>query len=147
MLNSLQNDRSSLIFTTLLVHTTAPKISIKSPFLHFSQFSLPYSPLLVHKAILTILTSLTLSFPNPHQFFTFLFLHTAIPTNYTKSIFLTSDFSQYRLCQEIIEQESLARTGTVSISPFFLKVWTRKAGLTITDSLWLSLRKLMHCRM
>ena len=135
VLNSLQNDRISLIFTTLLVHTTTPKISTKNPFLHFSQFSPPYFPLLVHKAILTILTSLALSFPNPQQFFAFLFLHTAIPTNYTKSIFLTSAFSQCRPCQGIIEQESLVRTDTVLIFPFFLKVWTRKVGLTITDSL------------
>ena len=41
----LQNFRRSLIFKTLLEHTTIPTISTKNPLLHFSQFSPPFFPL------------------------------------------------------------------------------------------------------
>ena len=43
MLNSLKNGRLFLIFTTPLLHTTTPIISIENQFLYFSQFSPPYS--------------------------------------------------------------------------------------------------------
>ena len=42
------------------------------------------------------------------------------------------------------ELGSLVRTDTVLISPFFLKVRTVIAGLSITDFLSLSLRKLVY---
>ena len=41
---------------------------------------------------------------------------------------------------------SLVRNDTFLISPFFLKIWTVITGLTISDSLSLWLRKLVHCR-
>ena len=66
--NSLQNGKRSLIFTNLLVHTTTSPIFTKSPLLHFSQFSPPYSILLVHKTILTIPTN-TLFLYNWRLFF------------------------------------------------------------------------------
>ena len=55
-------------------------------------------------------------------------------------------FCQFRLRQGTRELGSLMRTQTVLISPFFLKVWTAIAGLTITDSSLLRLRKLVYCR-
>ena len=59
-LDSLQNSSCYLIFTTLLVHTTTPKISTKNPFLYFSQLSTnirTYYPLTFNKIIRTISTN------------------------------------------------------------------------------------------
>ena len=44
------------------------------------------------------------------------------------------------------ESESLARSDTVLISFFFLRVSTVITGLTIIDSLSLKIRKLVHYR-
>ena len=84
MLNSLQNSRCSLIYRSLRVHTTTPTISKKTPFLHFSQFSPHYYPLLVHKTIFIIHNNTSFLY---NSFFTFLFLRTAISSIYNKSVF------------------------------------------------------------
>ena len=76
MLNFLLNGRCSLIFTTLLMHTTTPNSS-----LYFSQFSPPYS---------TLTFPLALPSSIPQQLFAFLFLRTTILTIYTKNIFPTN---------------------------------------------------------
>ena len=78
----------------------------------------------------------------PQHFFTFLFLRTAI----LASVFLPQPFNQFRLRQATSEQGSLARTDTVLISVFSLKVQTEITGFTITDSLSLSFRKLVYSR-
>ena len=78
----------------------------------------------------------------PQHFFTFLFLRTAI----LASVFLPQPFNQFRLRQATSEQGSLARTDTVLISVFSLKVWTEITGFTITDSLSLRFRKLVYSR-
>ena len=92
-------------------------------------FHLPIPLLLVHKIILTIPTNTT-------------FLYTSTP----KIFSLPQPFRQFRLRQWTKKLESLKNTDTILISPFFLKVWTVITGLTITDSLLLSLRKLVYCR-
>ena len=58
----------------------------------------------------------TLSSSIPQQFFTSLFLCTAILTIYIKSISLPQLFSQFKLRQWTNEQGSLVRTDTVLIS-------------------------------
>ena len=63
-----------------------------------------------------------------------------------KIFVLPQQFGQFRLRQGNMELESLVRTDTVLISPIFLKILAVIAGLTITDSLSLRLRKLMYCR-
>ena len=55
-------------------------------------------------------------------------------------------FCQFRLRQGARELGRLVRTQIVLISHFFLKVWRTIAGLTITDSSLLRLRKLVYCR-
>ena len=57
MLNSLQNDRYSFIFTTLFVHTTNATISTKNPFFYFSQFSRSYHTVTCSQIIPTIPTN------------------------------------------------------------------------------------------
>ena len=83
VLNSLQKGTSSLIFTNLLLQTTIPTIFIKNLFLHFNQFSPPYFPLLVHKTILTIPSSLFVSYCH-------------LCNLYTKSIFPSSAMGVFR---------------------------------------------------
>ena len=126
MPNSLQNGKCSFIFTTLLVHTTNATISTKKPFVYFSQFSPPISPLFVHKTHLTISTNI------PFFYTLSIFYLPSFAVNHTKflhqNIFLPQTFCQVRL------------------PPFFLEVWTAIIGLTITDSLSLRLRKLVYCR-
>ena len=87
-LNSLQNGRCSFIFRALFLQTTTPTFSTKNPFLYFSKFSPPYSPLLVTNSSLQ--SPRTLPSSIPHQFLTFLVLHTNIPTIKTKNVFPTS---------------------------------------------------------
>ena len=89
---------------------------------------------------------LTLPSSIPQQFFTSLFFRTAIPTIYIKSISLPQPFSQFRLCQGANKKDSRARTDSALISLFFLKVWTGMTGITIPDSLLLSLGKLVYCK-
>ena len=138
-----------LLFTTLLVHTTNTTISTKKsvPLLQSIFTSLFYLYLFT-KSFLQ--SPLTISSSIPQQFVTSLFLRTAIPTIYTKNIFLTQPFSQSRLRQGTRELgsfvESLVRTDTVLISTLYLKVWTVITGLTITDSSSFRLRKLIYCR-
>ena len=65
----------------------------------------------------------------------------------TPKIFsLAQQFCQFRLRQGKRELGVLVRTDTVLFSPFFLKVWTVIKGLTNTDSLSLTLRKLVYFR-
>ena len=64
-LNSLQNGRCSFIVRALFLQTTTPTFSTKNPFLYFSKFSPPYSPLLVHKFILTIPTNTSFLYTSP----------------------------------------------------------------------------------
>ena len=85
MLNSLQNDRRSFIFITLLVQPTTPTISTKI-FLQLISTSL-FCPYLFIKLFLQF--PITLSSSIPQHFFTFLLLRTAILTIY-RSIFPTS---------------------------------------------------------
>ena len=59
---------------------------------------------------------LTLPFSIIQQFFTSLFLHTTIPTIYTKNISLPQPFRQFRLPRGTRELGSLARNNTVLIS-------------------------------
>ena len=63
-----------------------------------------------------------------------------------KTFSLPQPFRQFRLRQRTRKLERLARNDTVLISPFFLKLWKVIAGLTVTDSLLLRLRKLVYCR-
>ena len=144
MPNYLQNGKCSFIFTTLLVHTTNATISTKKPFLYFSQFSPPISPLFVHKTHLTISTNI------PFFYTLSIFYLPSFAVNHTKflhqNIFLPQTFCQFRLRQGTMELGSLVRTETVLMPPFFLEVWTAIIGLTITDSLSLRLRKLVYCR-
>ena len=116
------------------MHTTTSIISTKNRFSTLVNFHLPIPPLLVYKIILTIPT-------NAPLIYTSAILH---PTIFTKNVFPTSTISPFQLRQGNRELGSLVRTGTVLISPFFLKVWTVITGLTITDSLSLRLRKLVY---
>ena len=122
MLNSLQNGRSSLIFTTLLEYITTYTIITKNSFVHFTQFSSHYSLfcLLIKPSFQS---PVTLSFSIPQQFLASLFLRTAIPTIPTTIAFsLPQPFSQYRLCRGTNEQGSLLTIGFVLISLSFLEV-------------------------
>ena len=140
MLNSLQNGRYSFIFTALLVHTThfynLHQNSVPLPTL--VNFHLPIPPLLFNKIILTTSTN------TPFIYATAIF-HLAIfgynhPSNLHQKYFPYHSNLANSNC--VKEQESYE----VLISPLFLKVWTVMTGLTITDSLLLRLKKLVHCR-
>ena len=132
MLNSVQNGRSSLIFTTLLVHATTPTFSTKNQFLNSANFQLPISPLLVPKTILTTPT-------NTLFLYTYFCIQPSLQSS-LKLFLLPQPFTQYTLTQGTNEQGSLVRTDTVLISVFFLEVWTGKVWLIITDFLSLRLR-------
>ena len=82
-----------------------------------------------------------LTFPSsiPQQFFTSFFLRTTTPTSYTKNIFPTSTILPIQTKEPVTRKlGSLLRNDTALFSPFF-KAWTVKTGLTITDSLSLTL--------
>ena len=96
-------------------------------------FHLQIPPLLIPKTILTIPTNTA---------FLCTFLH--LPTIFTKKYFPYLSHLANSGC--VIGPMSLARSDTVSISPFFLKVWTVITGRTITDSLLFGLIKLVYCR-
>ena len=65
----------------------------------------------------------------------------------TPKIFsLLQSFNQFRLHEGTRELGSLVRTNTDLFSSLSLKVWTVTARLTITDFIWLRLRKLLYCR-
>ena len=119
MLNSLQNGRCSFIFITHLVDTSNAAVFTVKKFLFFSQFSLPYFTLTIHTN--------TLFLYNPGEKYSLL-LRTTIPTIYTKNIFRTSNIFLIQATSR--DQETIVRTDTVLISPFFLKVRTMIAGLT-----------------
>ena len=103
-------------------------------------FHLPIATLLVHKIILAIPTNT--SFLYNSVIFCLLFcIHPSL-----QPFPLLQPFSLYRLCQGINEQGNLVRTDTDLVSSFFLEVWTGKAGLTITDSLFVMPGKLFYCR-
>ena len=88
-LNSLQNGRCSFIFRALFLQTTTPTFS--PPKIRSStsvNFHLP-----IHLCLFTnssLQSPLTLPSSIPHQFLTFLVLHTNIPTIKTKNVFPTS---------------------------------------------------------
>ena len=145
MLNSLENGRCSLIFTTPLVHTTTPTIFIKNRFSTSVNFHLPIPLLLVHKIIHTNPIN-TIFLYTSAIFHLSIFLHNH-PSNLHQIYF--PYFSHLAISGCVIgtrQLEGLVTTDTVWISPFFLKVWTVIMGLTITDSLLLRLRKLVYCR-
>ena len=145
MLNSQKNGTCSLIFTTPLVHTTTPTVSIKNCFSTSVNFHLPIPLLRVRKIIHT--NPINTNFLLPQQFFTSPFLRTTIPAICTRNIFPTSVIQPIQTIQPIqFRIEGLVMTDTVWISPFSLKVRTVIMGLTTTDSLLLRLRKLVYCR-
>ena len=121
MLNSLKNGKCSFILTILLVHTTTLTISTKNPFLYFNQLSPPFSTLTCSK-----------HHPyNPHSHSLSLYLRNFSPPYFCvqpsqhstpKTFSLPQPFSQFRLLQGTKEPWCLVRTGTILISPFFLKV-------------------------
>ena len=131
MLNSLQNGRSSFIFTTLLVDTTTPSISTKKtvPLLQ-TIFTFLFNPYLFAKS--SLLSPLRLHFSIFQQLFT-------SQKSRPKFVSLSQPFSQRSLRQGTRGLGSLVRTNTVLISLFFLKVWTVITGLTTTGSLTLRL--------
>ena len=94
--HNLNNDRSSLISTMLLVHTTTPTISTKNLFVYFTHFSPSYPPWLVHKNILTI------SFNTPFLYTSSIFHLTPPPYSHPYNLHQKHlpypSFSQYRLC-------------------------------------------------
>ena len=117
------------------MHTTTPTICLFTCLFHL--YFLTKSSL---KSPLTLPSSII------QQFFTSQFLRATIPTIYTKPFFLPQPFSQFRLPQGTRELSSITRTDTDDlIFLFFSKVWTMTAGLTITDSLSLRIRKLVYC--
>ena len=119
-LNSLQYNRCSFIFTTLLVHTTTPAISAKIPVLYFSHFSPPYSTLICSQN----------HFYNPHYT---PFLHTSsISYLFIFGYSHPNNLHQkhFRYLNQLANSSclkgtlwSLVRTDTGLISLFFLKVW------------------------
>ena len=101
-------------------------------------FHLPIPPLLFNKIILTTSTN------TPFIYATAIF-HLPIfgynhPSNLHQKYFPYHSNLANSNC--VKGQESYG----VLISPLFLKVWTVMTGLTITDSLLLRLKKLVHCR-
>ena len=127
ILNSLQNDRCSFFFTTLLMHITTPyNLYSKSVPLLWSIFISPFQPYFFTKSPLQ--SPLTIFPSMPQQFFNSLFLCT---TQHCKSIIISlpQPFSQFRLRQGTRELGSLKRTDTALISPFLLKASTIVTGL------------------
>ena len=118
MLNSLQNGSCSLVFITLLLHTTTSKISAKNLFLYVN------FPFLTHSYLFTkssIQTALTLSFSIRQQFLTSPFLCKTIPAH-DKYFPYLSHLSNSGCVIGTRKLESLVTTDTVWISPFFLRV-------------------------
>ena len=143
MLNYLQNGRFSFILTVLLVHTTTPTISIKKCSFFSVNFHLPIPPILVRKIILTIPTKTLFLYTSAiFHLPTFGYNH---PNNQHQKYFPYLS-CQLRLRQGTREPGNLVRTDTVLISIFFLKIWTMITEPRITDSLSLSLTKLVYCR-
>ena len=139
MLAELLNGRCSFIFTNLFTHTTTLTSILIIP-LFQSIFTSPFHPCLFRKS--TLQFPLTLPYSIAQQFFAVVFLCTTIPTIFTKNIFPTC----IRLHQGTRELESLVKTYTALIPPFFLKVWAAITVLTIIDSLLLRLGKSVYCR-
>ena len=81
------------------------------------------SPLLVYKIILTTPTN-TLFLYNSAMF------HLP-PFAYNHPNNLHQKFRQFRLCQGTRELGSIVRTDTVLIPPFFLKLWTVRAVISL----------------
>ena len=141
-LNSLQYNRCSFIFTTLLVHTTTPAISAKIPFLYFSHFSPPSSTLICSQN----------HFYNPHytpfqfQFYIINFLPLYFwiqPSQQSapKAFSLPQPFSQLRLPQgNTMKSRKDWHWFNLSLLPQSMTVIT---GLTTTNSFSLRLIKLV----
>ena len=120
MLNSLESDKCSFIFTTLLVHTTNATISTKSRSSTSVSFHYPLWTLLVHKIILAISTDI------PFLYISVVF-HLPVLVQLSqqskpKIFSLPQPFRQFRLNQGTNELGSLVRAGNVLIPSFFLKV-------------------------
>ena len=108
-------------------------------------FYVHISLLFVHKIILKIPTNTLLPYTSA-IFHLPIFCAQPSQQSTPKIFSLPQLFSQFRLHKRIKGLGSLLRTGTVLISPFFLKIWKLITGLTTTHSLSLRLRKLGHCR-
>ena len=122
------NVRWSFVFTTPLVHTTIGSVSTENLLLYLSQLSPLY-------------LILTCSFPifssMPRQFLTSLLLRITIPTTYTKNIFLIFlNISCRKFCRESCEDW---HCFNLSLLP-----QSMDTRITVTDSLWLGLRKLVY---
>ena len=99
--------------------------SLPPPQLFFTSLVRPY----------LLQSSLTLPSSIPQQYFTSIFLRTAIPAAYIKSISPPLSFSQLKLCQVTNEQGSLVRNDTVLIFLVFLKEGSRSLILYCWQSL------------
>ena len=137
MLNSPENGRSTCTYNHS--HNLHQKFVSTS-----ANFHLPISPLY-------LFPKPSLQFPpiSPtsvtHQLLSSLFLHTAMPTIFSKNFFPTLTIYPIQTTSRDHEQGSLVRTDTVLISSNFSVLWTGIAALTLTDSLSFSLRKLFYC--
>ena len=117
-----------------------PKIRSSTPV----NFHLSIPLLLFNKVIHTIPTNIPFLYPLAiFHLPIFTYNH---PSNLHQTLFIFQPFSQFSLCQGTKNLWGLVRNDTVSISPFFLKVWKVITGLTITVSLSLRLRKLVYCK-
>ena len=121
---------------TLPVH--AHTFPIKNPFVYFSQFSLPY---ILKKPFLH--SPPTLPFSIFHPFFACLFLHTVIPTVPTKLFPLP--FSQFRLHHGPLNNCVLTLMGETFTSLTVPQAWIRIVTITVINSLFLRLIKLVYC--
>ena len=92
-------------------------------------FHFPISPLLVHKITFTIPTNTPFLY-NSAVFHSF-FLCTTIPTIYTKNILPTSNILPIQAASRYQKVREYCEDWRCLISPFFLKVWTVIAGLTL----------------
>ena len=137
MLNSLQNSFPSFSQPYFCIQQplqSSPKILSSTSV----NFRLPIPPLLFNKIILTI--------PNNTPFlYAAATFHLPIFA-YNHPTYL---HQKYFPCLIHLANSDCVKGQSsywVLISPFFLKVWTVVSGFTITDSLLLSLIKLVYCR-
>ena len=132
MLNSLESDKCSFIFTTLLVHTTNATISTKSRSSTSVNFHYPLWTLLVHKIILAISTDIP---------FLYISVVCHLPVlvqlsqqSKPKIFSLHQPFRQFRLNQWTNELGSLVRADDVLIPSFFLNVRTQTHWLLLAQT-------------
>ena len=94
-----------------------------------SIFTSLFHPYLFAKSSLQ--SPLTLPFYIAEQLFTSLFLRTTIPAIYTKNIFPTSNSLPIQAASRYQEVREYCEDWHYLIFPFFLKLWTVIAGLTL----------------